>query len=87
TAPSQSSPTTTPLILPLECHLSMLTIKVTTPGSSSHVAHKVAQDLQSLHQFLQDKINIANKAYAKHADAHRGVTLNWTPSTIVWFNW
>ncbi|KAG6868024.1 hypothetical protein C0993_008260 [Termitomyces sp. T159_Od127] len=42
----------------------------------SHVAHKVAQDLQSLYQFLQDEINIANKAYAKHADAHCEVTPN-----------
>ncbi|KAG5726786.1 hypothetical protein E4T56_gene1172 [Termitomyces sp. T112] len=36
---------------------------------SSHIAHKVAKDLQFLHQFLQDKITTANQAYFKHANA------------------
>ncbi|KAG5337299.1 hypothetical protein C0989_009825, partial [Termitomyces sp. Mn162] len=35
----------------------------------SYVAHEVAEDLWSLHQFLQDKINTANQAYSKHANA------------------
>ncbi|KAG5719707.1 hypothetical protein E4T56_gene18491 [Termitomyces sp. T112] len=35
----------------------------------SHTTHKVAEDLQSLHQFLWDKINTANQAYSKHANA------------------
>ncbi|KAG5721950.1 hypothetical protein E4T56_gene18391 [Termitomyces sp. T112] len=35
----------------------------------SHVAHEFAKDLQFLHQFLQDKINTANQAYSKHANA------------------
>ncbi|KNZ81044.1 hypothetical protein J132_03033 [Termitomyces sp. J132] len=52
----------------------------------SHVAHKVAEDLQSLHQFLQDKIDTANQAYSKHADAHRKPTPDWPPSTLVWLN-
>ncbi|KAG5715660.1 hypothetical protein E4T56_gene542 [Termitomyces sp. T112] len=34
----------------------------------SYVAHKVAEDLQSLHQSLQDKICTANQAYSKHTD-------------------
>ncbi|KAG6880857.1 hypothetical protein C0993_003975, partial [Termitomyces sp. T159_Od127] len=44
-------------------------------------------DLQSLHQFLWDKTDIANKAYAKYADAHHKVTPNWTPGTLVWLDW
>ncbi|KAG6884707.1 hypothetical protein C0992_005889, partial [Termitomyces sp. T32_za158] len=36
-----------------------------------HIAHKVAQDLQNLHQFLCKEIDTANKAYAKHADAKK----------------
>ncbi|KAG6874879.1 hypothetical protein C0992_006100, partial [Termitomyces sp. T32_za158] len=35
----------------------------------SYITHKVAQDLQSLHQFLCKEIDTANKAYSKHADA------------------
>ncbi|KNZ80381.1 hypothetical protein J132_06118, partial [Termitomyces sp. J132] len=35
----------------------------------SHVAHKVAEDLRSLHQFLWDKICTANQAYSKHVHA------------------
>ncbi|KAG5722474.1 hypothetical protein E4T56_gene2871 [Termitomyces sp. T112] len=42
----------------------MLSLK----NSPSHVIHKVAKDLQSLHQFLQNKINTANQAYSKHAN-------------------
>ncbi|KAG5729735.1 hypothetical protein E4T56_gene1029 [Termitomyces sp. T112] len=37
--------------------------------SPSHITHKVAKDLQSLHQFLQNKINTVNQAYSKHANA------------------
>ncbi|KAG5341396.1 hypothetical protein C0989_010925 [Termitomyces sp. Mn162] len=35
----------------------------------SYIAHEVAEDLQSLHQFLQDEINTANQAYSKPANA------------------
>ncbi|KAG6894021.1 hypothetical protein C0992_007830, partial [Termitomyces sp. T32_za158] len=42
----------------------------------SHVAHKVAQDLRSLHQFLREEIDTANKAYTKHADAKQEDTPN-----------
>ncbi|KAG5718613.1 hypothetical protein E4T56_gene16575 [Termitomyces sp. T112] len=52
----------------------------------SHVAHKVAKDLQSLHQFLCNKINTTNQAYSKHADAQCDPTPNWPPSTLVWLN-
>ncbi|KNZ73808.1 hypothetical protein J132_09603 [Termitomyces sp. J132] len=52
----------------------------------SHATHKVAEDLQSLHQFLRDKINTANQAYSKHADARRDPTSDWPPSTLVWLN-
>ncbi|KAG5349118.1 hypothetical protein C0989_005795, partial [Termitomyces sp. Mn162] len=34
----------------------------------SYVAHKVAEDLQFLHQFLWNEINTANQAYSKHAN-------------------
>ncbi|KNZ81305.1 hypothetical protein J132_02077 [Termitomyces sp. J132] len=34
----------------------------------SHIAYKVIENLQSLHQFLWNKINTANQAYSKHAD-------------------
>ncbi|KAG6896137.1 hypothetical protein C0992_010051 [Termitomyces sp. T32_za158] len=53
---------------------------------SSHIAHKVAQDLWSLHQFLHEEIDTANKAYAKHADAKQEDTPDWAPSTQVWLN-
>ncbi|KAG5726541.1 hypothetical protein E4T56_gene4663 [Termitomyces sp. T112] len=53
----------------------------------SHVAHEVAEDLRSLHQFLQDEINTANQAYSKHADACRKPTPNWPPGTLVWLDW
>ncbi|KAG5729747.1 hypothetical protein E4T56_gene947 [Termitomyces sp. T112] len=41
----------------------------------SHIAHKVVKDLQSLHQFLWDKINTANQAYSKHANTHESPLL------------
>ncbi|KAG6890473.1 hypothetical protein C0992_001330 [Termitomyces sp. T32_za158] len=46
-----------------------------------HITHEVAQDLQSLHQFLHEEINTANKAYSKHADAKQEDTLDWAPGT------
>ncbi|KAG6895920.1 hypothetical protein C0992_011572 [Termitomyces sp. T32_za158] len=52
----------------------------------SHIAHKVAQDLRSLHQFLHEEIDTANKAYAKHANAKREDTPDWTPGTQVWLD-
>ncbi|KAG5732841.1 hypothetical protein E4T56_gene2800 [Termitomyces sp. T112] len=48
----------------------------------SHVTHKVAKDLWSLHQFLWDKINTANQAYSKHANAQHKSTPNWPPGTL-----
>ncbi|KAG5719025.1 hypothetical protein E4T56_gene20411 [Termitomyces sp. T112] len=54
---------------------------------SSHIAHKVAEDLRSLHQFLRDKINTTNQAYSKHANACRKPTPDWPPGTLVWLNW
>ncbi|KAG5349307.1 hypothetical protein C0989_004750, partial [Termitomyces sp. Mn162] len=47
-----------------------------------HVAHKVAKDLRSLHQFLQNGINTANQAYSKHANARCKPTPNWPPGTL-----
>ncbi|KNZ78059.1 hypothetical protein J132_02351 [Termitomyces sp. J132] len=41
-----------------------------------HIAHEVAEDLRSLHQFLWDKINTANQAYSKHANARCKPTPN-----------
>ncbi|KAG5350937.1 hypothetical protein C0989_008556 [Termitomyces sp. Mn162] len=35
----------------------------------SHVTYKVTKELQFLHQFFWDKINTANQAYSKHANA------------------
>ncbi|KAG5733024.1 hypothetical protein E4T56_gene3617 [Termitomyces sp. T112] len=52
----------------------------------SHVAHKVTEDLRSLHQFLWDKINTANQAYSKHANAQCDPISNWPPGTLVWLN-
>ncbi|KAG5716920.1 hypothetical protein E4T56_gene8539 [Termitomyces sp. T112] len=52
----------------------------------SHVAHKVAKDLQSLHQFLQDEIDTANQAYSKDTDVRRKLTPNWPPGTLVWLD-
>ncbi|KNZ75786.1 hypothetical protein J132_01532 [Termitomyces sp. J132] len=52
----------------------------------SHVAHKVTEDLRSLHQFLQDEIDTANQAYSKHADARRKPTPDWPPGTLVWLD-
>ncbi|KAG6897526.1 hypothetical protein C0993_007475, partial [Termitomyces sp. T159_Od127] len=62
---------------------------VITPGSPSpsrtspptYVAHEVTQDLQSLHQFLWNKIDITNRAYAKHANCHDPLP---TPRTQPW---
>ncbi|KAG5734133.1 hypothetical protein E4T56_gene1388 [Termitomyces sp. T112] len=48
----------------------------------SHVAHEVAEDLRSLHQFLWDEINTANQAYSKHTNARRKPTPNWPPGTV-----
>ncbi|KAG5734564.1 hypothetical protein E4T56_gene5516 [Termitomyces sp. T112] len=48
----------------------------------SHTAHKVAEDLQSLHQFLQDEINTANQAYSKHADTRCDPTPDWPSGTL-----
>ncbi|KAG6876004.1 hypothetical protein C0992_001437, partial [Termitomyces sp. T32_za158] len=52
----------------------------------SYIAYEVAQDLQSLHQFLHEEIDTANKAYTKHADAKQEDTPNWAPSTQVWLD-
>ncbi|KAG5722479.1 hypothetical protein E4T56_gene2867 [Termitomyces sp. T112] len=52
----------------------------------SHAAHKVAEDLRSLHQFLRDEINTANQAYSKHADAQCNPTPDWPPGTLVWLD-
>ncbi|KAG5717608.1 hypothetical protein E4T56_gene5419 [Termitomyces sp. T112] len=52
----------------------------------SHVAHEVAEDLQSLHQFLQDEINTTNQAYSKHANTQCDPTPDWPPSTLVWLD-
>ncbi|KAG5727347.1 hypothetical protein E4T56_gene12113 [Termitomyces sp. T112] len=43
----------------------------------SHVAHKVAEDFQSLHQSLRDEIHTTNQAYSKHANAQCNPTPNW----------
>ncbi|KAG5732692.1 hypothetical protein E4T56_gene16816 [Termitomyces sp. T112] len=48
----------------------------------SHIAHEVAEDLRSLHQFLWDKIDTANQAYSKHADACCKLTPDWPPGTL-----
>ncbi|KAG5720926.1 hypothetical protein E4T56_gene849 [Termitomyces sp. T112] len=52
----------------------------------SHFTHKIAEDLRSLHQFLQDEINTANQAYSKHANTCCKPTPDWPPSTLVWLN-
>ncbi|KAG5720268.1 hypothetical protein E4T56_gene3342 [Termitomyces sp. T112] len=52
----------------------------------SHVAHEVAEDLQSLHQFLWDEIDTTNQAYSKHADACCKPTPDWPPGTLVWLD-
>ncbi|KAG5338008.1 hypothetical protein C0989_008477 [Termitomyces sp. Mn162] len=41
-----------------------------------YVAHEVAKDLWSLHHFLWNKVNTANQAYSKHADAQCNPTPN-----------
>ncbi|KAG5334175.1 hypothetical protein C0989_004176, partial [Termitomyces sp. Mn162] len=46
----------------------------------SYVTHKVAEDLQSLHQFLWNEINTANQAYSKHANAQCDPTLTGPPA-------
>ncbi|KAG5718344.1 hypothetical protein E4T56_gene8365 [Termitomyces sp. T112] len=52
----------------------------------SHIAHEVAKDLRSLHQFLWDEIDTTNQAYSKHADACPKPTPDWPPSTLVWLD-
>ncbi|KAG5716111.1 hypothetical protein E4T56_gene10872 [Termitomyces sp. T112] len=52
----------------------------------SHIAHEVAEDLRSLHQFLRDEINTANQAYSKHTNTHRKPTPDWPPGTLVWLD-
>ncbi|KAG5347714.1 hypothetical protein C0989_011531, partial [Termitomyces sp. Mn162] len=52
----------------------------------SHVAHKVTEDLWSLHQFLWDNICTANQAYSKHANAQHDPIPDWPPGTLVWLD-
>ncbi|KAG6867236.1 hypothetical protein C0993_005358, partial [Termitomyces sp. T159_Od127] len=82
---SPSSPTTTLYTLLLEYHPSMLT-EVTAPGSpvSSCIAHKVAQDLQSLYQFFQNKTDITMKGITFD---HYTALLRFDPNSPILSNW